>query len=222
MNFLDELVGHAEEIQNLDLDNAPEKVRNALVTAACRWLSDQKMVPKEIWPAREMSGTGLNCSIEPVTFIQNNDTGQWHVLLSQRPENDPFYSNQWCSPGKIELKGAPVTEMLELITKPDETGIANHNFKWAGSVTVVNDPRGTGFKAVLGGHWKCEVWIRVLNQFPEKYTGLFYPIYQLPNDLIAGHELGILPVAYDYLFTGRQSIRVVDAANDKLLYVQHH
>ncbi len=184
----------------------PEDIRRNLLTSSALWLGNQQGVPPWLFEARLCSGFGLNVSYELVTLVVDGGGKPTHILLNQRPEDDNVYPGRpWYCSGKIMLKGIPAHERGKSLGLTDETGIAGeHHF--AGVVEVTNDPRGAG--NIRKGHWLLIVFAQRLKQIPAEYTGKFFPISEMPDNLIWAHGTkgGIIETALRYIETEGQCV----------------
>ncbi|OGE78138.1 MAG: hypothetical protein A2751_03170 [Candidatus Doudnabacteria bacterium RIFCSPHIGHO2_01_FULL_46_14] len=199
-------------IQGLNLDELQKEVRAAFLIKACDYLGDLQYASAEEFPgvfrARCKVGLGLNGATEAVTVYREGSI--FYAQFVQRPKDDPeFPGEPWHTPGKGVAKGVTTAQRLRQIALPDESGLVASEPEFAGAVEYIGPERGAGKK--LPGHWISLIWVRRLAHRPADgtYPGEFHPVGAPPKPCIWSHRMAILPVAANYLETGRPIYKFV-------------
>lgn len=136
----------------------------------------QEMTPGETIPNslyNEFARLFRFPALEVIIYKKNKTTNSIEILLGQRPADDPFFANQWHSPGTmLRFSDNKLEHGFKRIL--NEIGITKFksNPKLVGLLPHT-DPRGPSIHLTF---------IAEINQSPKNNTQ-YYPVNKLPKNL---------------------------------------
>lgn len=122
------------------------------------------------------------------------------VLMFRRPPTDPFFANQWHTPGTVQLPGDTVHDALGRIVGKEELGDIRHSapeflhyYEVKKGSRVGENPRGQ----------ERSLAFTVTVNEKDPGTGTFFPIENPTADTISHHKEGLLPMVRKRLFPAK-------------------
>lgn len=174
------------DVETLDLDTLPTDVRDSVLTTCFRWAAERGGYLPE-GPYFEKQLAFPTVFTELVTLV--NGKYGWEVLLVE--VDNKYYLGELSSTGKTRGMRDTMEEALDKVAQESAIPISGVESERPFFAGVVDMPS-------LGqGHPICLVWVRVLreNQKVGTFIGVFYPIYNLPSNVVPHHRAAMIPLA---------------------------
>jgi hypothetical protein len=126
-------------------------------------------------------GAFVTCPVECVALTRDGK-----VLMTRRPESDRVFGGLWHTPGTLLLKGDTQASALERLEHKDELRNLPHTPpQWVFSQEVM---MGTGPDQCPRQQENSQVYITWVDERDYNGPGAFFPIWDLPQDMVEHHR----------------------------------
>lgn len=137
------------------------------------------------------------CRRHHVTHRNHSLNTGGKVLLLRRPPTDPRFPNLWHMPGSLQLKRDTIGITIDRIIKEELNNVVCSDIDFLGYADVMH---GTGFTENRRGQERPLLFTTWVKEEDYKGEGKFFPLSEIPGDIIPHHKYSFLPLVRKKFF----------------------